>query len=257
MSAIIFQDEETAKTVMQYLPKKISVGITRAAQNFVIQQPTEEATNFRISPLVAEQTGIHRLEELEIEKRIEQKALEQFKDIQEAAYREAFDLGKEEGRKRGYEEAKEIVGQRMLHLNRLIEKLTRIKLDILQRNEVQIMDFLYMLASKIALFEIEKRDDRILPVLEEAMKTLQRDENMVVRISKVDSEYLEKLKETSGVSLEFITNQKLEPTEGVEPGGCIIETNFGMIDATIEERVEKLWAAINDAKPLVKRDEFK
>ncbi len=166
MASVIFGDDEDAKTVMDYQPKKLSLGITKAAQNFVVSQPQEAASSsFRISELVAQQTGIQELEKASIEKRIEQKALERLKEIQESAYREAYNIGLEEGRLKGYEEAKDAITERMQHMNDLIERLSRIKVDILQRNEIQIVDMVFYLASKVAHFEIEKNSERILPVL--------------------------------------------------------------------------------------------
>lgn len=43
-----------------------------------------------------------------------------------------------------------------------------------------------------------------------------------------------------------------EPVPGIKSGGCVIETNYGEIDAQVEQRLEQLWASINPALPKVK-----
>ncbi|MCB0357040.1 MAG: hypothetical protein KDD40_08540, partial [Bdellovibrionales bacterium] len=37
-------------------------------------------------------------------------------------------------------------------------------------------------------------------------------------------------------------------------GGCILETNYGAIDARIEERLEKVWKAIEDKMPRINEE---
>src|SRR5690606_14977394 len=159
MAGVIFNDEEEAKTVMDYLPKKLSLNITTQARDFVVSQPQEAGSSFRISELIEQQTGIQELQKASIEKKIEIKALEKLKEIQEAAYREAYNIGLEEGQKKGYEETKEVIAEQLQAINELINKFVHIKEEVLQRNESQIVDMIYYLASKIAYFEIEKKQD--------------------------------------------------------------------------------------------------
>lgn len=257
MVSVIFGDNEDAKTVMDYQPKKLSLNISTQAKNFIVSQPQQsEAPSFRISELVAQQTGIQELEKASIEKRVEQIALERLKEIQESAYREAHSIGLEEGRVQGYDEAKDSITERLQCVNDLIEKLTRIKVDILQRNEIQIIDMIFYLTSKVAHFEIEKNNERIIPVLKGAIESLQKDEKMLIKISARDLAVIEELKSKSTKEFDFLSSAKLEPTEGLTPGGCIIETNYGLIDATLEERLSKLWQSLETAKPVAKKDEF-
>lgn len=256
MAEVIQKEDEKSNIVMDYMPKKISVPVTREAQSFIMAQPQQNASNFRLSDLIAQQTGIHELEKASVEKRIEQKALERLKEIQEKAYEEAYSLGLEEGTKKGHQEAQQEVSQRLQDLNVLLEKFAQIKVDILQRNEIQIVDFVYFLASKLAYREIQKDEQRIIPVLRHAMETLQKDENMVIKISTHDLSQIDELKKISSQEFEFLNRVKFEPLETIEPGGCIIETNYGLIDATIEERVNKLLTTLDENKPNTKKDQF-
>lgn len=257
MAEVIQKEDEKSKIVMDYLPRKISVQVTQEAESFLKAQPMQpSATNFRISELIAQQTGIHELEKASVEMRIEQKALERLKEIQEKAYQEAYNLGLEEGTRKGHEEAQEAVKQKLTDFNVFLERLNQIKVEILQRNEIQIIDFIYFLATRIAYKEIQKDEQRIVPVLRHAMESLQKDETMVIRVSALDLAQIEELKKIGKQEFDFLNRAKFESSESVQPGGCIIETNYGLIDATIEERAEKLLATLNENKPNTKKDEF-
>ena len=51
---------------------------------------------------------------------------------------------------------------------------------------------------------------------------------------------------------EFLKKIRLEGVEGISEGGCIVETNYGQIDARFEQRVEKLWEAVSESIHRVK-----
>lgn len=256
MSSVIHQEDDKSQTVMEYLPKKLHTPVSRAAESFVSVQPAAVRANFRIHDLVAQQTGIQELEKASVEKRIEEKALERLQEIQERAYKEAYDLGTDEGIKRGHEEAKAIVSERLVHLNELVGRLSRIKNDVLLRNEAQLVDLIYLLASKIARVSIAKDEKRIVPVLREAVESLQKDETMIIKLSSQDMSQIEELKKVSSQDFEFLNIAKFEVNDHISPGGCMIETNYGLIDATLEERIAKLSEVLDETKPQIKRDQF-
>ena len=54
------------------------------------------------------------------------------------------------------------------------------------------------------------------------------------------------------VPAEFLKNVKLQAAPNIQPGGCIVETNYGVIDARIAERTSKLWDEISQTLPKVK-----
>ena len=45
--------------------------------------------------------------------------------------------------------------------------------------------------------------------------------------------------------------------ESIETGGAFLETNIGMIDASIQQRVENIWESLKDKLPYVKDLETK
>ncbi len=256
MPSVIHIEDDKSQTVMEYLPKKLHTPVSRAVESFVSIQPEATQAHFRLSELVAQQTGIQELEKASVEKRIEEKALERLQEIQERAYREAYELGTYEGIKRGHEEARTDVSQRLAELNQLVQQFTKIKPDILQRNEGQFMDLIYLLASKIARVEIKKDEQRVLPVLRHAVESLQKDEKMTIKLAPQDLDQVENLKKVAAVDFEFLNAATFEASDSISPGGCIIETNYGLIDATLEERITRLAEVLEDVKPQTKKNEF-
>ena len=85
-----------------------------------------------------------------------------------------------------------------------------------------------------------------MTVMREAIEMAQIEESVVVQVSPEQIEFLETLKKESGREFEFLKKVKLEASPEVTKGGCIIETNYGEIDARFEERVQKLWVGIEE-----------
>jgi type III secretion protein L len=70
-------------------------------------------------------------------------------------------------------------------------------------------------------------------------------------VSKDDFEAVDKRKEELKKQFESLEAFSLRPREDVTPGGCIIETEVGIINATIENQ----WAIIEKAFEKLWKDE--
>jgi len=242
--------EITPEKVVDFTPKLIERDLTQAAQNF-IESRQKNITAFRLSDLVASQAGIAEREKSALDQKAESLALEKVKEIQEPAYQQAYELGLEEGRKKAFEAAESDIGVRLQKLDELLISFTKIKEDMLHQSEGQIVKAVYELAIRIAKFEISQHDDRILGVIRQAVEHAQSQESVAVKLSKEDFDFLQTIKDYSKREMEFMKKIKLTPTNDIKSGGCIVETNYGVIDATVEERINNLWAAIESkiAKP--------
>ena len=115
--------------------------------------------------------------------------------------------------------------------------------------EVHIIKLIYQIAKRIALKEIKEDPDAIIPVIRKVVDEAQTDETVVIHVSEIDLEIIEKIRKRNHESTEFLKRIRLEPSERVSPGGCWLESNFGTIDATIEKRVEKAWELITEKLP--------
>lgn len=124
-SGIIRHDDEDKKGVLNYEAKKIDMDMPRSAKQFVGEQPLESGARFVIDELISKQTGIFEQEKMKVEQAIDEKVIEKLKDIQEKAYKEAYELGLEEGKKLAYDNNQEAI---KFHLSEMITLLKTSKL---------------------------------------------------------------------------------------------------------------------------------
>ena len=253
-SNIIKKTEEnipnTEVSVLDYSPKQFNFGTPEAALDYLKQK--EKGSDFLLSEVLRTTTGVEEIERLSEEQKIEHKVLEKLALLQEDAYKKAYDLGFEEGLKKAHEEKTAELNQQIEETSNLIVSFNVIKEELIRQNEAHIIKLVYEIACKIAFEHIEENQDSVLNVIKKAIETAQVEENVNVLISPLQLEFLEKMKNSSNRENEFLKKIKFVDSDQVSPGSCIVETNYGVIDARIEERVQKLWSELKEALPKVK-----
>ena len=256
MAKSVLSKNEAQKIAVAYSPRKFPQVVTPAASGFVAFKSSREAqgleSSFRIDRIVAQQTGIADLERVSIEERVEREALGRLKELQEEAYKQAYQLGLEEGREKAYQESSEEYAMRLGTLEKLILSIENLKPELIAFNEAHIMRLTYVMAKKIAMGEISEHKELILSVVNKAIDAAQSDENITVRVSVDDLQFIDGMREKLGKEFDSLKRAKFESSDSITSGGCIVETNYGDVDATVEQRVDKLWESLVGKIPKVK-----
>lgn len=249
----VLKKSEADRIALDFHPRKFPQELPEQAKTFVAQsQGTSVHGSFRLNTLIAEKTGIAGFEKNMNLEAVERAALEKLKTLEEAAYKEAYALGLEEGKKEALRIHQEELSEQISHLDQIINSMQELKKDLVQFNEAHIIKLIYYMAERLAMKEIEQNTESILPVLKSIVENSQAEEQLTVKLSPEDFKFLNEAQDKIGKGFEFLTRAKLEATAEIKPGGCIVETNYGVVDATLEERLSKLWGAIEESIPKIK-----
>jgi flagellar assembly protein FliH len=138
------------------------------------------------------------------------------------------------------------------NLEILLQSIGTLKKDLVQHNESHLIQLAFQMAKRLAYAEVQTDPSVVTSVIRDAIEMAQIEEEVTVQVAPSQLDFLETVKAESGRDLEFLKNVKLQAVEGITPGGCVIETNYGEIDARFEERVDKLWAALGESLHRVK-----
>ena len=198
------------------------------------------------------QTGVDVVEQGTQEELVEVAALEKLKEIQEAAYTEAYKLGLEEGRKEAYQHVSAELTERMATLDQLLLSIKEMKKDMLSFNESHLVKLAFEMAARLAKIELQGNNEAMVGILRDAVGLAQDEEEIRVRVAPSQFDFLEELKKETGREFEFVKKIKFEPDATISEGGCIVETNYGEVDAQIEQRVNQLSAVLSESLPRVK-----
>lgn len=239
-----------SEKIMDFVPQEFDLGTPNQALDYL--RIKKEGSDFRMNDVIRVQTGVEKIEKISEEEKIEVRALEKLKEIQEIAYKEAYQLGLDEGRKTAFNEHAARIEDHLEQFGNLLLTIEKMKTQMLTFNETHLIKLMYQMASRLAQKHLDNNNPAIVDIIRNSVSLAQDEEEIVVRVSLQQFEFLEELKKENNRDYDFLKKFKLEPGKDVASGGCVIETNYGEVDARLEQRVNQLWEGISDALPTVK-----
>lgn len=162
------------------------------------------------------------------------------------AYQEGFDQGHKEGYEKGVAEVDRLVER----MHKILEAVMQRRDEILQDTESQIVELVILMARKVIKILSENQKNVIMANTLAALKKVRTRGEVTLRVN------LEDVKLTTEHVDEFIQHvenvQDITVLEdsSVEKGGCIVETDFGSIDARISSQLTELENKILEISPL-------
>lgn len=98
-------------------------------------------------------------------------------------------------------------------------------------------------AKKIVSSELALQPEAILEIVSSALKSVAQHKKIVIYVNKSDLEILENKKNKIKDVFESLESLSLRERDDVEQGGCIIETEGGIINAQLKDRWRNLESA--------------
>ncbi|MFO7760987.1 MAG: FliH/SctL family protein [Thermodesulfobacteriota bacterium] len=164
------------------------------------------------------------------------------KDLKNKAYEEGLASGQEEGRRKGREEYAEKIDSITL----LINELGEIPKKLVNEYEAEILELIKVMAERLVQQEISQDKPVIREILNSALEYIVESTTVSVKMNRADIERLNSSSE-QGELLFGKRRVKLVEDNSISVGGCLVETSSGEVDATLENRRDVLFAAVDKA----------
>ena len=98
-------------------------------------------------------------------------------------------------------------------------------------------------AKKIVGKELQSNPETIVDIVRQTLKPVTQSHHIKIFVAKEDREILERKKKELKAAFEQVQSFIIEEKENIKPGGCIIETEAGIINASLENQ----WRALESA----------
>ena len=177
------------------------------------------------------------------------KAKKQVGELKSNAKKQGYEAGFEDGFNKGKEAAKEEFSPVLETIKHLVEELSGFRKEMYYKVEREMIEMVIALTKKIIHFEFSTHEDAVQDMIRLAVHSVLDRESMVIKIHPTDKEYAESFLPELHHMYSEIKNITIVKNSGIERGGCIIETNFGVIDARIENLEEQIDRILNLAPP--------
>ena len=165
-----------------------------------------------------------------------------FEEIERQAYEEGFCSGEKAGLEMGQKKMEVLIDR----FSNIMQELGTLKKTILESMEENILDLSLLIAEKVVHQEVKAEKDLVLTVVKAALDAAVVSEKINIRLNPSDLEVVTKSKPELQEQLKGSPILKIVKDEGVEPGGCIIETAFGNVDARLDEQMAEIEKALKE-----------
>lgn len=159
----------------------------------------------------------------------------------------AFQSGYQSGWETAVKEIQMVTDSIFRTFRKGLDDIVSLKDDILGQSEDDIVQLSTAIARKLVFRELRQHPDTIVSIVKEAIKLVRSREEIVIRIHPEDcdtlkqhlSEMVEQLSEAKAGPQQDVPI-RIEEDSSLTPGGCIVETDTGLIDMSFEARMESI-----------------
>lgn len=215
--------------------------------NFVYD--SEIARNFDETNVTKARQGV-----MDILRNAIDKAKSKSVQIREEARKLGYDEGHAEGFQKGEKAAREEFAPLLQTLQDLVQELSKLRGKMYPKVEREMIEMVVGLAKKVIHNELAIREDRIQEMIRLAVQSVLDKETMVIKINPADQGYAESFRPELHQMFSEIKNITFEASPAMERGGCVIETNFGTVDARIKNLDEQIDKILNLAPVALEPD---
>ena len=166
--------------------------------------------------------------------------------IFDKAQKDGYDKGHEEGYQVGNQEAERLVER----LHKMIEAVQDKRVDILNQTEGQIVDLVLLMTRKVVKIMSDNQKSVIMANVVQALKKVKGRGDVILRVNMADVKLTTDHIKDFISQVENIRNVSVVEDSSVDRGGCIIETDFGAIDARISSQLGELETKILGISPI-------
>jgi flagellar assembly protein FliH len=161
-------------------------------------------------------------------------------------YDEGFRKGQEAGFREGNLEAQRLTDR----LHTIIERTMDKRQEILAETEQQIVDLVLLMTRKIVKVISENQRNIVVSNVVQALRKVKGRGDVVIRVNLADVAMTTQHIKDFLSAAENVKNIQVVEDSTVDRGGCIIETDFGSIDARIMSQLTEIEQRILEVSPI-------
>ena len=160
-------------------------------------------------------------------------------EIERQTHEQGFAKGEQEGRMAAQRQFAPLTAA----LESTLVELDGIRKKIRQHMEQEVVELALHVARKVVRHELTVSKDAIVCVVKEAMNKLDDPGKISIRLNPDDLKRIHGASDQLKSVMENLDSIQFEEDAGINCGGCYIQTEYGEIDARIEEQLRTIEEA--------------
>jgi len=160
-------------------------------------------------------------------------------EMERQAYEQGFAKGEQDGRLAAQQQTAPL----LTALETTLVELDGVRQKIRRHLEQEVVELALHVARKVVRHELTVSKDTIVCVVQEAMTQLDDPGKISIRLNPDDLKKIRAAGETLSSVMDHLDTIHFEEDTGIDCGGCYIQTEYGEIDARIEEQLRTVEEA--------------
>ncbi len=185
--------------------------------------------NNQQDPHLVKKTASPREDEIKLTKT----ALQQERDA-------AYESGLREGESRGYQNAVAQLQQVFETLTSLIESVNENQTQIIKDSEAFCLSLIFAMVEKIVSTISEQQKELVQVVLKRVINEAEVAGKVKIRVNSLDLVKIQEMENELRQNLPDLKELGVVADDAVAAGGCIIETDLGKLDASINTQLKEM-----------------
>ena len=174
---------------------------------------------------------------------------EQTAKMQEEARQQGYEEGHKEGYQAGTEAVREQFTSSMNALQSLVDELSAVREKTYPLLEREMVEMVTTLTRKVVRAELQGKEDGIRNIVRLAVESVLDRESLVIKIHPDDYKELEDYGQELIQLFHDIKNIEFESHTSVPHGHCVVESNFGTVEAGLDHLDEHIAKVLHLAPP--------
>lgn len=187
---------------------------------------------------------------------MEDECRKRYEDNRQAGYEAGFSQGKDEGYKAGFEQGRKSALEQLEDKIRSAAQKADNMLDVAAKQskaaildaEQQILEIAVAIAQRILNYELDTNSEAVVSVVKAAMAKVYNQEQVTIRVNPHDFDTVMLSKPELEAILQREQSISLVADQTVSRGGCLIDSQFGTVDARLENQLESLRKVLQEAR---------
>jgi len=226
--------------------KEEAENIVKTAQDAAFAEVKRQTDEAQIIKQQAEDEALRITDEARLKANEMEAEVRRTLDDERGSAKEA---GKKEGKEEGYAEGKAEVDRLIERTQIVLERAQDKRGEILSDTEQEIISLVLMISRKVIKVLSENQKDIIIANVIEALRKVKAKGNVIIRVNLADLQLATEHKQDFIKLMEGAKSVQIAEDSSVDKGGCIIETDFGEIDARIASQLAELENRILEIAP--------
>jgi len=156
----------------------------------------------------------------------------------------SWEEGYREGQEKAFQEIEDLRSKTLLECHQMVEEARKTKESIIRSAEEDIVNLALAIARKIIDKEVRENSDIIINLIRSTLAMVGNAGNSKILVNSHDFETVAENRFSLASPGQAIEHLEVQLDNRITPGGFIIESDVGIVDAQLETRISKVAEAL-------------